>query len=238
MINELANKIVDSVFDILIIIGADLCILDCNNSIADLGYEKSELIGQPVTDLTVDNAGLRKAIPELVASAKAGKRELRRLECIRKDGSRLWMDIGASEVETTEAADYLIVFHDVDERHRTRQALEEQKRTLEAMKTQLEQANKQLEQRQAVTEAALLEEQKFRLTSQKTGFQKSFVTYLVILIGVSLLLPYIVLVGGVDEKITSATGNLSLLLIQALTGVSGFIFGQRSGKQEGTGKDE
>lgn len=232
MIGELASRIVDSVFDVILVIDKDLRIADANSAILEIGYAKPDIAGLLASSLFVDSGGFDKAFPLLVKSAGAGRRELKRFEVKRKDGSTLWMDIGASEIDATGELDYLLVLHDVDERQRTRQALEEQKRSLETMKEQLELANDQLAKRQKVTEQALQEEQKFRLSSQKTGFQKTFVTYLAVLICLSLLLPYLGMIGFLSEKITDSTGNLSLLLIQALTGVSGFIFGQRSGKEQ------
>lgn len=246
MINELASKVVDSVFDVLVIVDESLHILDCNSSVTDLGYTKEELLGKPITDLTIDNAGFRRAIPELAKAAREGKRELRRFECLTKDGSHIWADVAVQEIDATEALDYLITLHDVTERALARKELEEQKAKLESILTetetlrkeaddnrfQLQLANEQLAKRQEVTEKALEEEQRFRLSSQKTGFQKTFVTYLALLIGVSLLLPYLGMIGFLSEKITDSTGNLSLLLIQALTGVSGFIFGRQTGKEE------
>lgn len=246
MINELAAKVIDSVFDAILIVDESLHILDCNNSVTDLGYTKEELIGKSIVDLTLDGTGLRKAIPELAHEAKADRRGLRRFECLTKDGKHIWVDIAAQEIEATAALDYLVTLHDVTERALARKELEEQKAKLEAVLLeteklrreaeasgfQLKLANEQLAKRQEVTEKALEEEQRFRLSAQKTGFQRTFVTYLALLIGVSLLLPYLGMIGFLSEKITDSTGNLSLLLIQALTGVSGFIFGRQSGKEE------
>lgn len=246
MIGNGADKILDSIFDIIIVVDADLKITDTNASVAEAGYTKEELIGQSVLDLLLDNAGFRQAVPVLVEAAKQGNRELKRFQALRKDGSLYWVDIAISEIDSTEAVDYLIVFHDVDERAKARKELEEQKARVEAVlqetdklrkeaedsRLQLQLANEQLAKRQAVTEKALEEEQRFRLSSQRTGFQKTFITYLALLIGVSLLLPYLGMIGFLSEKITDSTGNLSLLLIQALTGVSGFIFGRQTGKEE------
>ena len=246
-----AGLILDSVFDVIFIVDHELKIVDANSAVTGIGYTREALIGQPITDLTVDNAGFRVAVKELSAAAKEGDRELRRFEAIRQDKSRYWVDVSISEIETTETEDYLITFHDVDERAKARKELEEQKAKIEAVlqetdklrkeaeasRFQLELANEQLAKRQEITEAALQEEQKFRLSSQKTGFQKTFVTYLALLIGISLLLPYLGMISFLSEKITDSTGNLSLLLIQALTGVSGFIFGRQTGKGESAGND-
>lgn len=237
-----AGKILDSILDIIVVTDGDLKIIDVNGAVASAGFDKSDLIGYPVTDLVVDNHGLRTAVPELIESARNGLRDLRRFESVRKDGSKFWADISVSEIDDTEELDYLFVFHDVDERAKARKELEEQKARIEAVlgeteelrrqaelsKLELAQANELLAKRQEMTEKALLEEQQFRLSSVKTGFQKTFVTYLAVLIGASLLLPYVGILLGAGDKVTDNTANLSLLLIQAITGVSGFIFGQRS----------
>ena len=250
MIESSAGKILDSIFDIILVANADLKITDANASATEAGYTKEELIGQSVLDLIVDNVGFRQAMLQLVESAKLGHRELKRFQAVRKDGSLYWVDVAINEIESTADQDYLIVLHDVDERARARKELEEQKSRLEAVlleteklrkeaeesRLKLQVANDQLAKRQEVTEKALEEEQRFRLSAQKTGFQKTFVTYLAILIGVSLLLPYMSMISFLSEKITDSTGNLSLLLIQALTGVSGFIFGRQTGK--GDEKDD
>lgn len=246
MIDQWAGTIVDSIFDVILVTDQELKILDSNTAVIELGHEKAGVIGKSIFDLMADPLAFRQAFPELVKAAQEGRRELRRMEALRKDGSRFWVDISATEIETTSETDYLIVLHDVDDRAKARKELEEQKSRIEAVlqetdrlrkeaeysRSQLEVANSELAKRQLVTETALLEEQKIRFSAQKTGFQKTFVTYLALLICASLLLPYLSMLGFISEKITDSTGNLSLLLIQALTGVSGFIFGQRSGKEQ------
>lgn len=251
MINELASKVIDSVFDVILIIDESLHILDCNSSIADLGYTKEELIGKPITDLTIDNAGLRKAIPELAKAAKEERRELRRFECLTKAGAHIWADIAAQEIEATAALDYLVTLHDVTERALARKELEEQKIKLESIlsetetlrkeaddsRFQLQLANEQLAKRQAVTEKALEEEQRFRLSSQKTGFQKDLSRMLVALVALAIVIPYVSALLPVETKILDGSNNLALLLLQVLGIAVGSLFGQNTSKQGGMEKD-
>lgn len=251
MINELASKVVDSVFDVLVIVDESLHILDCNSSVTDLGYTKDELLGKPITDLTIDNAGFRRAIPELAKAAREGKRELRRFECLTKDGSHIWADVAVQEIDATEALDYLITLHDVTERALARKELEEQKAKLESILTetetlrkeaddnrfQLQLANEQLAKRQAVTEKALEEEQRFRLSSQKTGFQKDLSRMLVALVALAIVIPYVSALLPVETKILDGSNNLALLLLQVLGIAVGSLFGQNTSKQGGMEKD-
>lgn len=246
MIDQSAGKILDSIFDIVIVVNKDLKIIDTNSAISLTGFTKEEVIGNLATDLVVDNAGLRRVIPELVAVAKNGLRDLRRFEAVRKDGTKFWVDISANDIDDTHDDDYLIVMHDVDERAKARKELEEQKAKIEAVlletdklrkeaesnRLQLEIANRSLEQRQQVTEAALLEEQRFRLTSQKTDFQKYFARMLVILVGLAIVIPYVSGFISVETKILDGSNNLALLLLQVLGIAVGSLFGQSNSKKD------
>lgn len=249
MINEWSSTIVNSIFDIILVVDHDLKILDTNSAVQEYGYRKEDLLGQTFLDLTVDNASVRKAIPELVATAKRGVRELRRFEAIKSDGTKFWVDLSANEIEATEATDFLLVLHDVDERAKARQQLEEQKtriedalreaeslrRDAESNRVKLELANQQLSDRQKIVEDALREEQKFRLTSQKTNFQKNFAVIMACLVAFALLLPYASAFTSLSEKLIDTTGNLSLLLIQTLGIIAGALFQSR--QKDGGGSD-
>ena len=91
MIQEFAGKILENIFDVLVIVDQDLTILDLSDSVADLGYTKAELTGKSILDLVIDNRGFREAIPMLAKLANEGKREVRRFEALRRDGSHLWI---------------------------------------------------------------------------------------------------------------------------------------------------
>lgn len=94
--------------------------------------------------------------------------------------------------------------------------------------------NEELAKKQLITEAQLVQEREFRLKSQQTGFQKQFSLVLVALITFSLLLPYLGAIFSVSEKVSDATNNLSLLLVQTLAAVSAFLFSRqkRDGESE------
>ena len=249
MIRELAEKVIDTIYDVVIIVDEKLNVTDANQAISSLGYSKDELLGKPVLDLLIDNRGFREVFPDLIKRAATGERKVVRFEAIRKDGSRLWVDITASAIDATPVIDYLLTIRDVDERAKTRKELEEQKVKLESVlsetdrlrreaeesKNQLELANEQLAKRQAVTEQALAEEQKFRLTSKQADYQKTVIMALIGLVAFAFILPYLSHIFGVTEtKVLDGTSNLSLLLLQIFSIAIGALYGQN---QASKGKD-
>lgn len=248
MIRELAEKVIDTIYDVVIIVDDKLNVTDANNAISSFGYSKEDLIGKPVLDLIIDNRGFREVFPELIQKAVTGERKVVRFEAVRKDGSKLWVDITASAIDATPVIDYLLTIRDVDERHKARKELEAQKVKLENVvseteklrkeaeesRLQLQLANEQLAKRQAVTEAALAKEQEFNLSSQKTGYQKHIIQWMIVLIAFSLVLPYLSNFFGLmpDSKITDGTSNLSLLLLQVFGIAVGAMFGQQYEKNK------
>lgn len=244
MLKELAEKVIDTIYDIVFIVDANLNVTDTNNAVSSLGYVESDLVGKPFLDLIVDNRGFREAFPDLIKKASEGERRVVRFEAIRKDGSKLWVDITASAIDATPVVDYLLTVRDVDERAKQRKELEEQKSQIETVlketdklrkeaeesKLQLQVANEQLAKRQALTEAALLEEQKIRLNTQKTGFQKSLAFILAGLVLISVLLPYSTALLDVQEKVIDSGANFTLILLQILGQVVAYMFGRESKK--------
>lgn len=227
MIRELAEKVIDTIYDVVVIVDANLNVTDANSAISSLGYSKEELVGKPVLDLIIDNRGFREVFPELIKKAATGERKVVRFEALRKDGSKLWVDITASAIDATPVIDYLLTIRDVDERHRTRKELEEQKKKLESVFAELQVANEQLQKRQAITEQALAEEQKFRLTSKQADYQKSVIMALIGLVAFSFSLPYLAPLFGVTEaKVLDGTNNLSLLLLQIFGGAVIALYGK------------
>ena len=251
MIQELAEKVLETIYDIIVIVDAKLNVLDANNAVTSLGYSKEDLIGKPVLDLVIDNRGFREVFPELIKKSATGERKVVRFEAIRKDSSRLWVDITASAIDATPVEDYLITIRDVDDRQRTRRELEEQKAKLEsvfaetdklrkeaeASKLQLQIANEQLQKRQAVTEKALEEEQTFRLKSQQTSYQKTIITYLILLIGFVLFIPYLSGFMTVQEKVIDGSINSIPLIIQILSASVGLAFGVQMEKSNQQNRD-
>lgn len=228
MIRELAEKIIDTIYDVVAIVDSNLDITDTNSAVASLGYTEEELLGKSLLMLLDKGQELKAVFPELIAKSTGGERKVVRFEAIRKNGSRLWVDITASAIDAAPVQDYLVTIRDVDERAKTRMELEEQKKKLESVLTELRLANDQLEKRQAVTEAALAKEQEFNLSSQKTGYQRTIVQWMIVLIAFALILPYAPYLIGVsinDTKIMDGTNNLSLLLLQVFGIAVGAMFG-------------
>jgi len=247
MLEKWSSIVLDSIFDIIIVVDEKLNIADVNNAVREIGYSKEELIGQSVLDLIVDGAGFRKSLGELILEAKKGTRSLRRFEAIRKDSGRIFVDVAAREIETTDNVDYLITLHDVTERALARKELEEQKTKIELVlketeslrkeadenRIHLQIANRQLEDRQQATEEELKREQMYRLTAQRTDFQRNFAIIMSSLVAFALILPYSSALFAVSEKLIDTTGNLSLLLIQTLGIIAGALFQQ--GRKDGNG---
>lgn len=241
MIRELAEKVIDTIYDVVIIVDANLNVTDANQAIASFGYSKDDLLGKPVLDILVDNRGFRDVFPEMIEKASQGERKVVRFEAIRRDGSRLWTDITASAIDATPVIDYLITLRDVDDRYRARKELEEQKAQLESVvaetdrlrreaeqnRLELKIANETLEKRQKITEDALAEEQKFRLTSKQADYQKTVIMALIGLVAFAFILPYLSHFFGVTEtKVLDGTSNLSLLLLQIFSIAIGALYGQ------------
>lgn len=231
MIRELAEKIIDTIYDVVAIVDTDLNISDTNSAVSSLGYAEEELLGKSLLTLIDKGDELRAVFPELIARAAGGERKVVRFEAIRKNGSKLWVDITASAIEATPVVDYLVTIRDVDERARTRMELEDQKKKLEKVLTELRLANDQLEKRQAVTEAALAKEQEYNLNSQKTGYQRTILQWMMVLIAFVITLPYLAgliasaLPLDVAQKAVEGSVNNMPLLIQILGIGFGAMFG-------------
>ncbi|MCA9749373.1 MAG: hypothetical protein KC414_09720 [Romboutsia sp.] len=106
-------------------------------------------------------------------------------------------------------------------------SLEEAERAKnEAIKlhSEAEQLRKIAETKTEITEKELVKEREFRLSLTKNDFQRTMAYILSILVGISLILPYII---TVSDKITDSTQNLALILIQALTMIVAYLFASR-----------
>ena len=97
---------------------------------------------------------------------------------------------------------------------------------------QLEEANARLLTHNVDIEKELAQEKELRILMGKTNFQRQFATYLMFLIAGVLMLPYVGSAFSVSEKVTDSTGQLSLLLIQTLGVIAGFLFNRRQGEKE------
>lgn len=242
MIHELAEKIIENIFDILIVVDKAFTIIDANNAVSEIGYKKEQLIGLNALNLISNSDDLEAAIPELVSASAKGTRIVRRFEMIKADKARLFVDMTAREID----GNYLLTFHDVDERAKARKELEEQKRRIEEVfaetdrlrkeaeesKLQLQVANEQLEKRQASTEAALLKEQEFNLNSQKTGYQKQIILWMIGLVGFVMFIPYVTGFLTVNQKAVEGSVNNMPLVIQILSMGIAAMFGQQMEKSK------
>lgn len=248
MINQWSEQILNSIFDVIIVTDGDMKIIDANNALHEIGYDQNEVIGKSILDFVVDRADFQKAF-ETVRDDNGIDRQDLRLQVTKKDKSLYFADLSIRKIRTTQEENYLLVFHDVDERAKARRALEEQKSIIENAlqeadrlrkesedaKIALQVANEALAKKQQLTEAELQKEQGFRLTSQKTSFQKNFAIIMAVLVAVALILPYISGFITVSDKLTDHTANLSLLLIQTLGIIAGALF--QANKQEKDGHD-
>lgn len=246
MIEKYAELVLDSVFDAIIVVNKDYFIIDANKAALDLGYTIEKLKGTNINDLideTTDN--FVNAMNDVIAQSERGIREVKRFRFIKPDKSILYMDVTVKKIESDDGIDYILSFHDVTERFFARKELEDQKARLEEVFKETERlkaaaeesniklniANEQLEKRQAVTEAALQKEQELRLTSEKTGYQKMIVGWMIVLIAFVMLLPYITGLISVSDKAVEGSVNNMPLLIQILGIGIGAMFGQQMEKQ-------
>ena len=113
------------------------------------GYEKGELIGQPVEILVPDP--LRAGHPQLRAAymrqpltrAMGANRDL---SAVRKDGSKVAVEIGLNPIKTGDGLAVLAAVVDITERKRHKDALERYAVRLSKSKEALEQSNVDLQQ--------------------------------------------------------------------------------------------
>lgn len=245
MIKDWSEAILNSVFDIIIVVDDKLTIVDVNDASASIGYSLQDLTGKSIYSLTPDPTNLQ-ALFKVVIDDNGIDRELKRMQVMKGDGSTYYADVGVRKIPSTVEEDFLVVMHDVDDRAKARQALEEQKRIVEEAlqqaddlrreaeesRLQLEVANVQLARKQEITEAELEKEQTFRLTTQKTGFQKDLTRILAILIALALILPYLSGFLVIETKVLDGSNNLGLLLLQILGVAVGYLFGGANGTTE------
>lgn len=247
MISDWSEQILNSVFDVILVVDGAGAIIDANNAVQEIGYTPAGLAGKQLVSLTEDPDPLRDCIDKVASwrDEKCGAR----VRVRRADGSTYFADVSIRQIETTAEVDYLVILHDVDERARARKALEEQKALIEAAlhdadqarqeaeqsKVALQEANDKLRRQQAITQQELEAEKAYRLKSQQTGFQKQFALILIGLIAFSLILPYVGSFVGTAEKVADSTNNLSLLLVQTLAAVAAFLFNRE--KRPGDGGD-
>lgn len=228
---DLAATVVNSIFDVILILDDKFQVTDANNAVGDLGYTLEDVVGKPIYDLAADRDQMAKAMNDLILASAQGKRDPVRLQVKRKDGSLFFADIFAREIETTVELDYLAIIHDVDDRAKARAALEEQKKIVEHALAQADELRRQAEQskadlqiandllakRQAATEAQLAKEQEFRLQQGKTDIQRRLVILLVVLVGAGMIIPYISrFFYTADQTMTNSTGQVLLLLVNGL----------------------
>lgn len=102
----------------------------------------------------------------------------------------------------------------------------------EKLSADLETANSQLQARNSLTEAQLAHEKEMRSQQSKADFQKNLAMYLVGLIAVALVLPYVFSVfKPIGQELSSSTYNLTLLLINGLMIAVGSIFNRRENEK-------
>lgn len=141
------------------------------------------------------------------------------------DADRL--DIVSMLVQSREQLD-----RDLSMQMRTLEEAEEAKREAEKARDIANELNTQLEAKNRRTEADLAHEREVRSRQDKTNFQRQFATYLIALIAGVMLLPYVGAAFSAPEKLMDSTGNLSLLLIQTLGVIAGFLFNRRQDEEE------
>jgi len=246
MIQDWAEQILNSIFDVIVVADGNMKILDANSAIQEVGYTQKEFVGMSILDLTANKDEFAKAF-QIVKDDNGIDRQDLRIQVAKKDGTLYYADTSIRKIRTTEVEDYLIVYHDVDERAKARRALEEQKSLIESAlqeadkarkdaedaKAKLEQANQQLAQKQAVTEQQLMQEKEFRIQQNRFGIQQRLATMLVFLIGGAIFMPYLFrLFYVVDQNMANATGNALLLLINGLMIIVGGLFSRRQNDKE------
>jgi PAS domain S-box-containing protein len=248
MIQDWAEHILNSIFDVIVVADGNMKILDANSAIQEVGYTQKEFVGMSILDLTANKDEFAKAF-QIVKDDNGIDRQDLRLQVAKKDGTLYYADTSIRKIRTTEVEDYLIVYHNVDDRAKARRALEEQKSIVEQAladadkarkdaedaKLALEVANKRLEEKQVVTEQQLLQEREFRIQQNKFGIQQRLSLMIGILVGCAILTPYVFRIFyPVDQNMANSTGNALLLLIGALVSIVSGTFNRRQeDKKEG-----
>lgn len=104
---------------------------------------------------------------------------------------------------------------------------------LEERNAEMQALNAELQKRNAKTEAQLVHEQEARTRQEKTYFQRSFATYLMIMIGALIALMYVGSIFGAADKLLDASSNFALLLLQTLGVIAGFLFNRKQDDEDG-----
>ena len=118
---------------------------------------------------------------------------------------------------------------------KTLQEAESAKNEALARQQQLDELNKELQVKNSVTEAQLDKERQFRLLQDKTDFQKVIAYILAILVGLSVILPYIAKIfGEVPNELLSSTNNIALLIVQGLMIVVSGTFQRKNNESNDT----
>lgn len=203
---EFTTKIFDSLFDIILITNEEKYIVDSNAAVSYLGYEQSELELQSIFMLSFDNSKLQECFDNLAN----GHIEYRKILLSHKDGSTLWFEAFARKVTIENDNFYVVMFHNINAEQQAREQIEKTTR-------QLQDANKKLESRQHDIEIELAKEKDYRLREHKTGFQRSLSRWLLILIGMTVVAPYLTMIFiDIPSEITNNTFNITILLVNGI----------------------
>lgn len=240
-----SETILNSIFDIIVVVDHKYIIVDANSAIETIGYTIEDLQGKSLFDFTPDDNELKVMLTDVITD-NGLDRVTKRINVYKKDGTTFVSDTVISNIKNNGddiPTNVLCVFHDVTERAIARKALEEQKKIIEAslqeadrLRQEAVEAKKQLQEANAKLTGDLLKETEFRMNSMKTSFQKTFSTYLIALVALALLLPYISGIMTIETKILDNTSNLSLLLLQTLGIIAGYLFSTSRNKDTDKGE--
>lgn len=106
-----------------------------------------------------------------------------------------------------------------------RDVAQELQKSAEANEKKLAELNQKLAAKQEITEAELEKERDFRLQQSKTSLQAQLTSYIVMLVALVVILPFLTQIFfPISDALISSVFNLALILCGALTSIIGALF--------------
>lgn len=198
--NLVLERIFDSMFDLVFIVDKQFNILQASPSIRTLGYTTTEVEFKSIFMLANDNQTLHK----MFENPSNGHKVIEVVPLTNKKKELVYYEFFCTKMFVADNEFFITIATDVTARLTAEEELKKKNETIESQ---------------------LIEERQFRLDQNKFSLQREITKWLVFLIGILIITPYVLnLFGAIPDQLTNGLLNVVLMLSGALVGAISGIF--------------